>query len=208
MHFLELLNTKLHYSAGIQTQRKPPNTGYEPVRYSTVAWTTRIKSRCQCSNAGHVMICNCSDTVPPISWLLRNHALSRWNNNNVALWKELKVHYIISDIKQKAWNLHLDKPYFNSCGKRDNSMLFSTTSVLYLSAMNRLSTEFWYLEIQFVWSPPHKMVTGIIVYHRTINNYRMVQRYDTSKTRMRLKEIHIILLCGSILQKTLVIRVI
>jgi hypothetical protein len=124
MHFLELLNTELHFSAGIQTQRKPPNTGNEPVRYATVAWATRIKSRCQCSNDGHVMVCNCSDTdtywtAPPISWLLRNHALSRWNNNNVAPWKELKVHYIISDIKQKAWNLHFDNPYFHSCGKRD-----------------------------------------------------------------------------------------
>jgi len=56
------LNTELHFSVGIQTQRKPHNTGYEPVRKATVAWTTRITSYCQCSNAGHVMVCNCSDT--------------------------------------------------------------------------------------------------------------------------------------------------
>jgi len=58
-----------------------------------------------------------------------------------------------------------------------------------------------------IFFPPHKMVTGILVYHRPNNNYRMVQRYDTSKTHMRFKEIHIILLCGSVIQKTLVIRV-
>ena len=94
MHFLGLLNTEIHYFASTQTQRTlpPHNTGYEPVRNATVAWTTRITSHCQCSNAEHVMVWNCSDTdtywaAPPISWLLRNNALWRWNSNNVSAIK-------------------------------------------------------------------------------------------------------------------------
>jgi hypothetical protein len=63
MHFLGLLNSELHYFAGTQGRGNPPNPVYEPVRKSNVAaWTTRITRHCQSSNAGRVMMCNCSHT--------------------------------------------------------------------------------------------------------------------------------------------------
>lgn len=74
-----------------------------------------------------------------------------------------------------------------------------------LRTAHRCNFNIWEFNLCF---GPHKMVTGIIVWHRSINKYRVVQTHDTWKTRMRLKEIYIILLFGSVWQKTLVIRII